>query len=110
MTYKKDLDNNIEKVYFIYHSMEFEWDPAKSSFNNTKHGISFEQALEIWNNVTIEVPNIAESKDGETRGATLGQINNKIYVAIWTKRGAKIRLISVRRARKYEEEVYKKNL
>ena len=50
---------------------------------------------------------IAKS-ESEFRSATIGGINDKIYVAIWTRRKGKLRLITVRRARKNEEKIYKK--
>ncbi len=87
--------------------MKFQWNPQKSKLNEEKHGVGFEEALEIWADAHIDVKNIANSEN-ESRSATLGKIKNKVYVAIWTKRGSSIRLISVRRARKNEEKVYKK--
>ena len=90
--------------------MEFEWDPAKSESNLIKHGISFSQALEIWQGVTLSVPEIAKSADGEHRGATIGVVQGEIYTAIWTIRNDSIRLISVRRARHGEKEIYLKKV
>ena len=86
--------------------MEFEWDESKAVENEDKHGISFRQAVEIWSAPHLEVDHIAYSEDGEKRNATMGWIENKLFVAIWTKRNQKIRLISVRRARKNEEKVF----
>ena len=90
--------------------MEFEWDPAKSESNRIKHGISSSQALEIWQGVTLSVPEIAKSADGEKRGATIGVVKGEIYTAIWTIRNDCIRLISVRRARHGEKEIYLKKV
>jgi hypothetical protein len=89
--------------------MIFEWDTIKSLKNREKHGVSFEEAMEIWRDVRIDAENIAR-KGNESRSATLGMIKGRIYVAIWTKRKGKIRLISVRRARNNEEKIYKKNI
>ena len=85
----------------------FEWDPIKSEQNTKKHGISFNDALEIWQAVHLTAENIAHSKDGESRGATIGFIQGKLYTAVWTKRGEKIRIISVRRSRSGEEKTFK---
>ena len=84
----------------------FEWDAKKSKQNKKKHGVSFEDALEIWQANHLTANDIARSKDGESRSATIGFIQGKIYTAIWAKRGGKIRLISVRRARDAEKEVF----
>ncbi|MBI4208183.1 MAG: BrnT family toxin [Deltaproteobacteria bacterium] len=90
--------------------MEFEWNPAKSEANRIKHGIGFEEATALWDDAYFEVKEIARSKDGETRNATLGKMGDKIYVAIWTERGNKARLITVRRARKNEKEIFLKKI
>ena len=90
--------------------MEFEWDPSKSAANVTKHGVSFEEALVLWAGQTLEVETIAKTRAGETRGATLGVIADTIYAAIWTTRGTKLRLISVRRARNAEKKAYIKKI
>ncbi|MBL7686100.1 MAG: BrnT family toxin, partial [Deltaproteobacteria bacterium] len=42
--------------------------------------------------------------------ATLGWIDDKVYVVIWTERKGKTRIISARRARKYEEEIFYKSI
>ena len=85
--------------------MEFEWDQEKSRSNEQKHGISFEDAICLWDGICMEIEDLAHSNDGEKRSATLGRIGSKAYVAIWTRRGKTLRLISVRRARIHEEEI-----
>lgn len=84
----------------------FEWDPIKSEQNKRKHGVSFINAVQIWQSVHVSVKNIACIKEGETRSATIGLIDGKLYTAIWTKRKDAIRLISVRRSRDGEKEIF----
>lgn len=86
--------------------MEFEWDEAKNKENQKKHGVAFPVAVSLWNETHVEIENLAYSEEGETRSAMMGWIANKVYVAIWTRRDGKIRLISVRRARKNEEKIF----
>lgn len=90
--------------------MEFEWNPAKSRMNRLKHGVSFEQAVAIWDDTHVDVEPIARSLDGEQRNATLGWIGRKVHVAIWTERDSKVRIISVRRARPSEERVFREKI
>ncbi len=90
--------------------MNFEWNPEKSRVNKMKHGVSFDEAVILWERNYLEVENIARSLTGETRNATLGWIGHEIYLAIWTWRENKLRLISVRKARKYEKEIFLKSL
>lgn len=84
--------------------MDFEWDPKKSEGNRTKHGIGFERAKDIWmdeDRIEINAPNPVEG-----RGIIIGKLEKKLWSAIYTLRGEKIRIISVRRARKKEEALY----
>jgi len=53
----------------------------------------------------LEVP---VQSEGESRWAVIGTIDQKSWTAIITRRGTKIRIISVRRSRDEEEELYKK--
>lgn len=86
--------------------MEFEWDEAKDEENRRKHGVTFQQATVLWDGTHVDVEYLARSDDQETRSATMGWIGDKVYVAIWTRRGERVRLISVRRARKNEKKVF----
>lgn len=84
--------------------MEFEFDPQKSQSNLEKHGIGFEEAQKLWNDLRlIEIP--AKTTD-ETRFLNIGKIAGKHWSAITTIRGERIRVISVRRSRKQEIDFY----
>jgi uncharacterized DUF497 family protein len=81
----------------------FEFDPAKSAANKAKHGLAFEEARALWAGKTVSVklafPN-------EPRCLVIGKISDKHWAAVVTTRGSALRLISVRRARKKEEQIY----
>lgn len=81
----------------------FEYDSIKSSFNKEKHGINFEEAKEIWNSKYKEF--IAKSIY-ENRFAIIGKINDKYYTCIYCIRNKKIRIISCRRSRVKEVNLY----
>ena len=84
--------------------MEFEFDPTKSSNNKKKHGIDFYKAQALWNDVDfIEIP--SKTID-EPRFLVIGKILGKHWSAIITYRSDKVRIISVRRSRKEEVEIY----
>ena len=84
--------------------MEFEFDEIKSKANLKKHGVDFIQAQQLWEDPDrLEIP--AKTTD-EPRVILIGKISDKIWSAIFTPRNQKIRLISVRRARKMEVELY----
>lgn len=83
--------------------MKFVYDKNKSTTNKTKHGISLEEAKELWFVPSVEVE--ARTTD-EPRFMLIGRINGKFYSCIYTLRDDGIRLISARRSRKSEEEIY----
>jgi uncharacterized protein len=84
--------------------MGFEYDQEKSSRNKTKHGIDFAEAQGLWNYPDRLV--IPARSDDEERFAMLARLNRKIWAAFFTIRNKKVRIISVRRARKVEELLY----
>ena len=84
--------------------MEFEFDPQKSKLNKAKHGIDFEQAQGLWADPNcIGFP--ARSED-EERFALLALLKGKLWIAFYTYRDRKIRIISTRRARMNESKLY----
>jgi len=84
--------------------VNFEWDENKNLSNKYKHGIDFNSAMEIWNDIRrIE---IEASYPLENRSILIGKIGEKHWTAIFTKRYKAIRIISVRRSRKKEVRLY----
>jgi uncharacterized protein len=84
--------------------MKSEFDPGKSIANQGKHGIDFLQAQAIWDDADfIEIP--LKTAD-ELRFMVIGMIEGKVWSGIITYRGESIRIISVRRSRKEEIEIY----
>ena len=84
--------------------MEFEFDPRKSAVNKSKHGIDFVEAQALWNDADlIEIPARTEDKSWFL---IIGVIANKHWSSIITYRGERIRIISVRRSREEEVEIY----
>ena len=84
--------------------MEFEFDKRKSQINKRKHGIDFIEAQALWNDPDrIEIP--ANTID-EVRFLVISKISDKYWSAIITYRKEKIRIISARRSRKEEIEIY----
>jgi uncharacterized protein len=84
--------------------VEFEFDPDKSAANLAKHGIDFVTAQELWADPTGRVrPSPYQFED---RSLLVAAALGRLWVAVWTERGAHIRLISVRRARRDEVADY----
>ena len=84
--------------------MDFEFDHNKSAGNKQKHGIDFVEAQDLWRDVDrVEIP--ARTAD-EPRTVVIGMIRGKHWSAVITSRGKNIRIISVRRSRGEEIEIY----
>jgi len=84
--------------------MEFQFDEQKSRANKSKHGIDFVEAQALWEDIDLlEIP--ARTED-EPRTMIIGKIGDKHWSAIVTPRGNQVRIISVRRSRREEQELY----
>jgi hypothetical protein len=84
--------------------MEFEFDPAKSAANKSKHGIDFVEAQALWQDDGLADAPVVSA--GEPRFLVIGRIDGKHWTAVCTLRGEVVRIISVRRARKTEVMFY----
>ena len=84
--------------------MAFEFDQRKSQRNKKKHGIDFVEAQALWEDPDrIEIP--ATTID-EPRFLVIGKMSDTCWSAIITYRGEDVRIISVRRSRREEIEIY----
>lgn len=89
--------------------MRFEWDNNKAIKNLRKHGISFEEVVEVFND-----PNAADEIDeahseNEVRFNIIGLCARGLVFVVFNElENNCIRLISARRATKFEEEIYVK--
>lgn len=84
--------------------MDFEYDENKSIANKKKHGIDFKEIQELWNDENmLETPARTEE---EPRFMLIGKVKEKHWSVIVTHRTGKIRIISARRSRQEEVELY----
>ncbi len=82
----------------------FEYDEVKSDLNLRKHGINFQTATRLCEDShLLEIQ--AKSED-KPRFLVIGLLDGKHWSAVITYRNQRIRLISVRRSRKLEMELY----
>ena len=86
-------------------SIKFEFDPNKSKSNKEKHGIDFTEAQRLWNDSNLLIMP-AKNVKGEKRFALVGRLNGRCWICIFTLRNDAYRIISARRCRKKEEEIY----
>jgi hypothetical protein len=85
----------------------FEWDGEKADSNQTKHGVSFEEAASAFDApVGLDGEDLRHSAE-ETRRLRLARSNlGRVLVIAYTRRGAAVRIISARRASRKERNRY----
>ncbi len=85
---------------------EFEWDEAKRAANVAKHRVDFTLAASVdWTSAL----NIPHFRSGEARFASLVILAHRVYVMVWTWRGGRKRIISLRKANSREVAQYEKS-
>ena len=84
--------------------MAFEFDEQKSRSNKSKHGIDFIEAQDLW--LDDQRAEIHVRVTDEPRFLVIGKIGGTCWSAVVTYRGQSVRLISVRRSRAKEVELY----
>ena len=85
---------------------DFEWDDTKAAANRAKHGVSFEQAREAFND-PFAIDFVDDRDDyGEHRLILLGMVENRLLIVAHALRGDKVRMISAREAEPHERRRY----
>jgi uncharacterized DUF497 family protein len=89
-------------------SVKVAWDEAKNVTNQRKHGVSFEEAKELFVS-RIDYLEIFDDdhSDIEERFIAIGPISRGLVLVVWTERDEDtIRIISARWATKHEQNLY----
>lgn len=85
--------------------MEFEWDEAKRLANLRKHGIDFIDVPIVFEGDIVTVED-ERFNYGEQRFVTFGLLQGRVVAIVHTEREECIRIISARKATKYEQQIY----
>jgi uncharacterized protein len=88
--------------------MRVSWDPAKSHANRQKHGVSFEEAQELFTSGVeyLEIFDDAHSAD-EDRFLAIGPIPLGLVLVVWTERDEdETHIISARLATSREAKLF----
>jgi uncharacterized protein len=88
---------------------EIRWDEAKNRTNVAKHGLSFEDAEQVFAGpcVTFEDDRFAY---GEERLITLGLLAGRLVVIAHAPRDDGTRIISMRKGNRREQKIYQERL
>jgi uncharacterized protein len=85
--------------------MQFEWDESKGQSNLQKHGISFEEAIEIFDGPVLTRIDLRDYT--EVREISVGAIAGiVVLVVVHTDRNGITRIISARKGNRKERRLY----
>jgi uncharacterized DUF497 family protein len=85
--------------------MKIVWDEAKRRANMKKHGIDFSDAPAVFDGITLTMED-SRFDYGEHRFVTLGLLRDTVVLVAHTETAEEIRVISMRKATKHEQNLY----
>ena len=92
--------------------VRFEWDDAKATANQSKHGVTFDEAITAFDDpYALIAPDPSHSTPREERRWLIGEADTGVLVVVFTIRGAGdvYRLISARPANRKERRGYEQS-
>ena len=84
--------------------MNFEFDADKQVANLHKHGIDLRDAAYVFLDVHRLDATDSRKDYGEERRLSIGCVENRVWVVVYTQRADAIRLISARKANEREQK------
>jgi uncharacterized protein len=90
--------------------VEFEWDDAKAESNLAKHGVSFEEALTVFDDPLAAIFDDEHHSLGERREIIVGySYRSRLVLVSFVERSDRVRIISARPATRRERTGYEEN-
>lgn len=87
--------------------LEFEWDSGKAAGNLRKHGVSFEEAASVFNDVQATAYEDPDHSTGEKRCLTIGaSAQGRLLIVAYEDRGERVRVINARKLTRRERGLY----
>ena len=88
---------------------KFEWDAQKAASNVRKHRVSFDEAVSVFADAMALTFADTDHYESEKRSRTYGLSNKRrLLVVVHTERRDNVRIISARKATRYEKDIYEK--
>jgi len=88
----------------------FEWDEIKNQINIRKHGIDFQDAIDVFNHPLLTALDQREDY-GEDRWFAMGWIANIVGIVVYVERVEDVvRIISARKATRHEVRHFKQRV
>ncbi|BBD76531.1 BrnT family toxin [Hydrogenophilus thermoluteolus] len=85
--------------------MRIEFDPVKRTKTLIERGLDFARAAEVFAGHHFTAEDLRENY-GERRYITVGKLDGRMVVMVWTPRGEARRIISMRKANEREQKRY----
>jgi hypothetical protein len=105
ITISLQLCQNVATYYGVETPDSYIWDEQKRKANFREHKIDFAAVTRFeWETAFLSVDDRADY--GELREIAIGFIDPGLYVLVFTRRGAQIRVISLRKAEKGDVRKY----
>lgn len=86
--------------------MDIEYDPVKSAANIDKHGVALTFGTYLFDDADHIILPSARPIDGEDRFKVIGDVEGRLWTAIYVMRGNVVRFISVRKSNGSEQRLY----
>jgi len=95
-------------IVYNLQGIEFEWDSNKAEINIVKHGITFEEAAEVFFDPFYQIGD--GSNNNEQREFIIGySLSYRLLLVVFVERNQRNRIISARPATKYERKLYEQS-
>ena len=93
-------------IIYQLQGVEFEWDEEKSRSNVANHGVTFEEAAEVFFDPFYQIGD-ASVDDDEERDFIIGYtFSQRLLLAVHTEHDERTRIISARPATRIERKLY----
>ncbi len=96
-------------IVYQLQGVEFEWDINKAQSNLEKHGITFEEAAEVFFDPFYQVGDATPKmlSNNEKREFILGySLEQRLLLVVYLEKGKRNRIISARPATRNERKLY----
>lgn len=92
-------------ILYRLQGIDFEWDEKKARSNLSKHGISFEEAAEVFFDPFYQSGDASANR--EQRDFIIGySLAPRLLLVVYLERGERMRIISARQATRQERKLY----
>ncbi|WP_017292688.1 BrnT family toxin [Geminocystis herdmanii] len=95
-------------IVYNLQGIEFEWDSNKADSNVIKHGVTFEEAVEVFLDPFYQTGDA--TRNNEQREFILGySLKYRLLLVIFMEKNQRNRIISARLATRYEQKLYEQS-